>query len=77
MTADPDKLRRDLLRRQDQVNDSGGHRGAGHAVVLGTLRLLGDSDPSHRFDFAQPDSPVGGRPGKDDANRSVLSVLGQ
>src|SRR5262245_19434583 len=77
VTAHADKLRRDLLRRKDQVYNSGGNRGAWHAIVLGGLRLLGDRDPAHRFDFAQPDGPVGGGPGKDDSNRPVLGVLGQ
>src|SRR5262245_40674163 len=77
VAADAHKLRRDLLRGEDQVHDPGGDCGARHAIVLGALRLLCDRDSSYRLDLAQPDGAVRGSPGKDNSNRTVLGVLGQ
>src|SRR5207237_2981745 len=68
-------LGRDLADRQHEVDHSGAHGAAHHAVVFGAL--LGDGKAARLLDGAQPERAVAAGARQDDSGRALAACLGQ
>src|SRR5438067_13443463 len=73
MLGDAGEFFRDFLRRQNEVNITGGDRVARHAVVLRRL-ILSKSDSPFALDGLQPERSVSRSPRQNHANR-LMSLI--
>ena len=76
MFGDPSQFGGNGLRWKDKVYAARGHGAAGHRVMLCRV-VLREGDASLGLDRFQPQCPVAGRTGEDDADGSLPSVLCQ
>ena len=77
MLADSAQLPRNILGRQDEVDATGIHRVARHAVVLRRLLILRKRDASRRLDGAASLGAVRSRARQDDADRLLPGIFRQ
>ncbi len=72
-----DQRRRNLVGRQNQIDQPGGDRAARHAVERGVFRVLGDHPATSLADRCEAQASVSACPRHHDTDRPVAAGCGQ